>query len=73
MPGWEVIVVILVVAVAAVWSGRAAWRSVRSGKICSSCEDSGSCPMVGNPEQLNQLGDLPSSCPEGSTKEDPVE
>ena len=52
MPDWETIVVLVVVAVALVWGGRAAWRSVRAGKICSDCTDSGSCPMVNNSEIL---------------------
>ena len=75
MPGWEIIVVILVVAVAAVWSGRSIWRSARAGKICSSCSESGSCPLAGNPEHLNEIlnaqpGDH-SSCSGGEPKENP--
>ena len=52
MPDWETIVVLAVVAVALIWGGRSAWRSVRSGKVCSDCTDSGSCPVANNPEIL---------------------
>ena len=48
MPGWETIVVWAVGAVALAWGVRGTWRSVRSGKICSDCSDSGSCPMADN-------------------------
>lgn len=53
--GWELIVVLVVVGVAAVWATRAAWRSVRSGSVCSDCGDSGECPLAGKPELLEEL------------------
>ena len=52
MPAWETIVTAGIVAVAMFWGLRGAWRSIRKGKICSDCSQSGSCPLVGNPEIL---------------------
>ena len=54
--GWELIVVLLVVAAALFWGVRAIWRAVRSGKVCSDCADSGSCPLADNPEFLKRIG-----------------
>ncbi|MBU8869654.1 MAG: FeoB-associated Cys-rich membrane protein [Gemmatimonadales bacterium] len=74
MPGWETIVVIIVVAVAAVWSARSAWRSVRQGKVCSGCSDSASCPMVGNPSFVDEtsisFATTPVACPDSSAEID---
>ena len=53
---WELIVVLVVVALALFWGVRTAWRSVRGGKICSDCADSGSCPLADNPEFLERIG-----------------
>ena len=55
MPGWEILVVVVIVAAATAWAMRAAWRSVRSGKICADCSESGSCPLVNNPNILAQI------------------
>jgi FeoB-associated Cys-rich membrane protein len=58
MPHWETIITLVIVAVALFWGFRAAWRSVRKGQICSDCSDSGSCPMVGNPDESMKPGAL---------------
>ncbi len=51
----EMMVVIVVVAVALAWAGRAVWRSVKGKGACSSCAEAGSCPLVENPELLADL------------------
>ena len=64
----ERVVVIVVVAVALAWAGRAVWRSVRGGKGCSSCSDSGNCPIAENPELLEELTRRgPEHCHPGQT------
>ncbi len=67
----EMIVVGVVVAVAAIWAGRAIWRSVKKQGVCSSCASSGECPLAGNPDALTELiqqGQLPhlDSCQPGT-------
>lgn len=55
MPSWEWIVVGIIVAAAVVWGVRAATRSIRSGSVCSDCSDAGSCPLVKNPDLIDEL------------------
>ena len=55
MPNWEWIVVGGIVAVAVVWGVRAAVRSIRRGAVCADCSDAGSCPLVKNPELIDEL------------------
>lgn len=55
MPNWEWIVVGVVVAAAVLWGVRAAVRSVRRGAVCSDCSDAGTCPLVKNPELIDEL------------------
>lgn len=64
----EMMVVGVVVTVALAWAGRAIWRSVRGGKGCSSCADSGNCPLQENPQLLEELTSLgPKTCHPGQT------
>jgi len=55
MPGWEILVVGGIVAVALLWAARGIWRATRSRRICSSCASSGGCP-VANGTSLQPLG-----------------
>ena len=51
----ETILVVVIVAVALVWAGRAIWRSVSGKDKCSSCGSSGDCPLVNNPDLIEEL------------------
>jgi hypothetical protein len=55
MPGWETLVVGIVVGVALLWGLRAVWQAVRRGSVCSDCSDSGSCPLAENPQLLEEI------------------
>lgn len=55
MLNWEWIVVGVIVAVAVVWGVRAASRAIRRGSVCAGCSDAGSCPLVKNPELIDDL------------------
>lgn len=55
MPGWETIVVGIIVGVALLWGLRAVWRAVRKGTVCSDCAHSGSCPLAENPQLLEEI------------------
>ena len=55
MQYWEWIVVGVIVAVAAAWGVRAASRAIRRGAVCADCSDAGSCPLVKNPELIEDL------------------
>ena len=46
MPGWETIIVIVIVAAALLWAVRGIWRTSREKRICSSCASSGGCPLA---------------------------
>ncbi len=59
-PWVESAIVVVVVGVAVVWAIRAIWRSTRKGQVCSSCSDSGSCPVAGKKPDLIQLQDFNS-------------
>lgn len=54
----ETVVVGVVVAVAGAWAVKAIWRSVRGGKVCSSCSASDDCPMIAQQKNLADLGKL---------------
>lgn len=54
----ETIVVGVCVAVAGFWAVRAIWRSVRGGKVCSSCSASDGCPMIAQQKNLADQGKL---------------
>ena len=72
----ENIVVGVVVAVAGFWAARAVWRSVRGGKICSTCSSSEGCPMAAQQNNLVELGPFDqcgpqnSECPSAEEKPD---
>ena len=51
----ETILVVVIVAVALVWAGRAIWRSVSGKNKCSTCGSSGDCPLVNNPDLIEEL------------------
>ena len=53
---WEMIAVGAAVVGAAVWALRALIRSVKRPGGCTSCADSGACPLANNPEALAELG-----------------
>jgi hypothetical protein len=46
MPGWETIVVGVVVAAALAWALRGVLRAVRQKRVCSDCASSGGCPVA---------------------------
>ncbi len=54
----ETIVVGIVVVVAGVWAGKAIWRSVRGGKVCSTCSSSENCPLVSQQSDLLELSKI---------------
>ena len=55
MPGWETIVVIVIVIAALAWAARGIWRASREKRICSSCASSGGCPLA-NGSGMQPLG-----------------
>lgn len=59
---WDTILMMVVVALAALWAGRSIWRAAHGGTGCSSCASSGTCPLVNNPEKLEELLKNPQ-CP----------
>jgi hypothetical protein len=59
---FEMVIVGVVVAVALVWAGRAAWRSFRKTGGCSSCSSSGECPLVKDPDAPISLTDIATDC-----------
>jgi hypothetical protein len=64
----ENIAVGVIVAVAALWAGRAIWRSRGQKSGCSSCSESGKCPAAGaGPQQLQTLDSQDFSCPTGGS------
>ena len=54
----ETIVVGVVVVVAGAWAAKAIWRSVRGGKVCSSCSSSEDCPMIAQQKNLAEISKL---------------
>ncbi len=54
----ETIIVAVVVGVALIWGIRAVHRSWKNGGACSSCGDSGDCPLVGKGQELTDLKDI---------------
>lgn len=65
MPSLEWIIVGIIVAGAVVWGVRAAIRSLRRGAVCSDCSDAGSCPLVKNPQLIDQLREKGANQPAG--------
>lgn len=59
---FEMVIVGVVVAVALIWAGRAAWRSFRKTGGCSSCASSGECPALKDSETPISLTDIATDC-----------
>jgi hypothetical protein len=58
MPSWfDGAVVAVLVGVAIFWGGRAIYRSLKKGNVCSTCGDSQSCPLAGKETPLTDLQD----------------
>lgn len=51
----ETIIVGVAVGTAMVWGVRAIYRSCRKGTVCSSCSDSGDCPLTNQGQDLIDL------------------
>lgn len=54
----ETVIVGVVVAVAMAWGIRAIYRSCKKGTVCSSCGDSGDCPLTSQGQDLTELKDF---------------
>lgn len=57
----ETLVVISVVGAAMLWGIRSIYRSYKKGTVCSSCSDSGDCPLTKPGQELIDLKDLGTS------------
>ena len=61
---FEAISVGVIVGAALLWAGRSLWHAGRKKRICSTCGQAGTCPLVGNEETLSAPGESCGAVPD---------
>jgi len=54
----ETIIVAVVVGIAMLWGIRSIYRSYKKGTVCSSCSDSGDCPLTAKDLEPTELKEI---------------